>query len=292
MKTSGLFTVHRYEIFSENKQKFYIIPFGDVHFGADLHYDEKFDEWCKKTAEFAKRNNVYFLGMGDYLDLASTSERAILDNKALHSTTRVTFDDMYRKYVRRFADKISFMKGKIIAMVNGNHFSNLTTGINTDQLLCEYLNCHYAGVSCFIRVFVKNKIKRGNHFDIWAHHGLGGGRTAGASIMKLEHMMRVATADVYLMGHDHTKKASMDSVLSLSDSRSGLTLRNRKIILARTGSFLRGYVHDKQSYIADAALPPTDLGTVLITCEPIRVSEKVRNKTIKDYTDIDLTVSF
>jgi len=268
MKTTGIFEYYKFDIpFKKYGEPIYLVPFGDVHRSAPLNHTEKWIEWL---AWAKKLNNVWFLGMGDYDDLASTSERRILNNQDLHDSSRDTLEDLYRGHTERFAKEIGFMKGRLIGFLEGNHYADLMSGITTTQFLCEIMDCKYLGVSCFLMLILKKDIHHSHRVDVWAHHGLGGGRTAGASINKVEKMCDAAEADIYLMGHDHKKHIAMKSRLRLSDSKRGISLENRKIVMARTGGFLRGYVKGKASYIADGAYSPSDMGTVTITMTPQR----------------------
>lgn len=268
MKTTGIFTFGKFDIpFEKYGNPIHLIPFGDIHRTAPLCHVEKWKEWI----EWAKNlENAWFIGMGDYDDFSSTSERDILNNRNLHDSTRKTLEDLYRKHVTDFANEIEFMRGRLIGCLEGNHYSELTSGITTTHLLCEKMGCKYLGVSAFIRILLNYRTTHTHALDIWAHHGLGGGRTAGASINKLENMIKAADADIYLMGHDHKKHIAMQSRLKLADSRRGLSLENRKIVMARTGGFLKGYENNKPSYIADAAYAPVDIGTIMVEITPRR----------------------
>ena len=271
MKTSGLFTFTKYTIdFKNYGDEITLVPFGDIHRSAPLCHEEKWAEW---TEYHKGKKNTYFLGMGDYDDMASASERAVLSNRALHDSTIDTIDGLYRSHVDRLCKEIGWMGDKLIGLIEGNHYGELSTGITTTELMCEKLKCKHLGVSSFIRLILKHDKHHTNAVDIWGHHGLGGGRTAGASINKLENMIKAANADIYLMGHDHKKHIAMQSRLRLSDSRAGLSLENRKLVMARTGGFLKGYVNEQSSYIADKAYSPVDMGTVTITMTPKRVGE-------------------
>jgi hypothetical protein len=281
VKTTGIFTYGKFDIpFKKYREPIHLIPFGDVHRTAPLCHEQKWLEWL----EWAKKlKNAWFIGMGDYDDFSSTSERDILNNRHLHNSTRQTLDDLYRKNVNNFAKEISFMKGKLIGLLEGNHYSELTSGITTTQLLCEKMDCKYLGVSAFIKLLFRKDIHHCHALDVWAHHGLGGGRTAGASINKIEQMIKAADADIYLMGHDHKKHIAMQSRLRLTDSRKSLSLENRKIVMARTGGFLKGYENNEPSYIADGAYAPVDMGTVTITITP-QIQRVMLNKEVRSDT--------
>ena len=278
MKTTGIFTLSKYEIpFKKYGDTVLLRPFGDIHRFAPLHHKQKWQEWLETCS---KEPNAYFLGMGDYFDLGSTSERAILNNRNIHDSTKQTLDDLYRDNVNKMAKEMSFMKGRLIGLIEGNHYAELVSGITTTQLLCEKLDCKYLGVSAFIRILLNKVNSQAHAIDVWAHHGLGGGRTAGASINKIENMIKAANADIYLMAHDHKKHIAMQSRLRLNEGGGNLALENRKIIMARTGSFLCGYVDGEASYIADGAYSPVDLGTVTIRMTPTRTTKTENGKRI------------
>lgn len=72
------------------------------------------------------------------------------------------------------------------------------------------------------------------------------------------------------MGHDHKKPITFLDKLRLKGQGNSLRLRERKILLARTGAFLRGYVDGQKSYIVDAGMKPTSIGVVKIELTPRR----------------------
>jgi hypothetical protein len=125
------------------------------------------------------------------------------------------------------------------------------------------LNCHYLGCSSFIRLSCRHI---GHHasIDIWAHHGKGAARLIGGSLNTVQAMSEQAESHIFLMGHDHRKSLGMTSKLTLSGNGQSLRLVDKKQVYARTGSFLRGYVPNKVSYVADRNLNPTDLGVIKI----------------------------
>ena len=189
MQTTGIFTVHRFEIpFEKYNEPIYLIPFGDIHRSAPLCHEEKwfeFIEWAKT------KKNCYFLGMGDYDDLASASERDLLLHRKLHKSTQETLEDLYRRNTDRFAKELSFMRGRVVGLIEGNHYGEFQNATTTTQRLAEKLDCKYLGVSSFIRLaFCCTKRKKGkttnNTIDIWAHHGKGAARLVGGSINRVQ----------------------------------------------------------------------------------------------------------
>lgn len=270
MISDSIFTIHRFDIPVKCLDvPIYLIPFGDIHRYAPLCDARKwleFVDWAKK------QKNAYFLGMGDYDDLASTTERKALLIATLHESTQISLDELYTMRVNNLLKEIMFMKGRIIGLVEGNHHSVLQSGMTSTQMMCDKLKCKYLGVSTFIRLRFPfaGKSRKTYTLDIFAHHGRGASRLTGGSLNTVEQMAAIADADIYLMGHDHRKSAAIKTRLVLGDTK----LHQKKVLLARTGSFLRGYVEDQPSYVARNAMIPTDLGVICIELTPKRDQKK------------------
>jgi hypothetical protein len=203
MQTTGIFETHYYEIpFKKYDEPIYLIPFGDIHRTSPLCAEEswlEFLEWARG------KRNAHFLGMGDYDDLASTSERTLLRNDKLHESTTSTLESLYKKHTDKLIKEISFMKGKLIGLIEGNHYAEFQTGITTTQRMCDALDCKYLGVSATSVLSFKSTVspKKRKTIAIFAHHGLGASGLIGGSMNKVQQMARQVEADIYLMGHDH-----------------------------------------------------------------------------------------
>jgi len=259
-------------------------PFGDVHFGSPSHHKEKWREFC----EWAKceENNLY-LGMGDFFEGLSESEMRIFLGAKFHNSTIITWEEVYGEMVNRLYEQISFMKGKVIGLLEGNHTFRFQNGTTSTQRLCALLGCKYLGYSSFIRLSFRMPNHLSVCLDVYAHHGVGGGsRKVGASLNMVQFMSEVAEAQLYLMAHDHAKISGMRSRLYLQDCKDGVNLRSRKQIFARTGSFLKGYEPGKANYVSKRVLAPSDLGTISIKLTPQR-------KVIDGFrqTEVDMHVS-
>lgn len=254
--------------------------FGDVHRFAKGCAEDKWLQFL----DIAKHDpNPLFLGMGDYDDFASMSERAILINPGLHDDTRWTIDDIYTQRNMQFSKEIGFMRGKIIGLVEGNHYGVYSTGsMTTTQELCNILKCRWLGVNAFIRVSFHYKLGgRKTCLDIFAHHGRGASRMVGSSLSTVEQMASNAEADIYLMGHDHKLGAIKIDRLHLQGNR-GLVLKDKTMLLARSGSFLQGYVPDRQSYVVKAGMKPAHIGFLKIILTPVVEKKRDEHNKLKE----------
>lgn len=277
MLTSGLFTTHCIEIECELGKPFRLIPFGDVHRDSDMHSSSYWNRFLERARYAAINENALFLGMGDYGDGASTSERIVLDAPGLHDTTKRTMNNVYKGVAQTIVNELAFMKGRIIGMLGGNHYFDFGNGDTTDTIVAAALNTKFLGVCAFIRLSIIIKgtgDKRRCHYDIFAHHGKGGGNLPGSTFNTLEKMSSSAIADLYLMGHDHKKGCIPSSPrLTLVGYSKKVTVRQRVPWLGRTGSFLKAYEDGRVSYNVDAARSPAALGWIEFEITPVRIRE-------------------
>jgi hypothetical protein len=262
MKTSGLFTVHQFKIPCGYGKPIRLVFFGDVHRDSPNHADGKWQDFL----DYARGlKDAWFFGMGDYLDSTSTSERECLGDisKKMHETFRSDIQALQLAKIELLAKELEFMRGRIIGMLNGNHYFEFQSGMNGDQKLCELLGAKYLGVCSFVRVYF-DKHGRTHSRDIFAHHGMGAARLIGGSINRVQQMAEGAEADIYAMGHDHKKAGTPGQPrLFLShSSKNGMKVEQRETVLIRSGSFMKGYEDGKINYNVDSCRSPGTLGHV------------------------------
>jgi predicted phosphodiesterase len=260
MNTTGLFTVHRHNIKLKGVNRpVKLIFFGDVHRDSPQH---ALEEWKGFLAYAKKQNDAVFVGMGDYLDGYSTSERRALQNAALHESTQTNLELLANTRIKTLSKELDFMKGRLIGLLGGNHYFSFQDGTNSDQRLCTNLGCKFLGVSTFVRLTLDAHNRR-SAVDLFLHHGAGAGRTSGASINRVDQMREIAFADVFAMGHNHDRGVYPSKPrLFLENQKDGLLLKSQQGWLVRTGSFLKAYTPGEVGYNVDAGRGPCSLGHV------------------------------
>ena len=262
MKTSGLFTIHTVAVPQTYSQEFQLIIFGDVHRDSKNHADGK---WQEDLAYFRSQKNSWFLGMGDYLDSTSTSERECLGNisNKMHETYRNDVLKLMDAKVEMMAGELKFMKGRLLGLINGNHYFEFPDGTNSDQRLCRELDCKYLGVCSFIRLrfYISGTHKT---LDVFAHHGMGAARLVGGSINRVLQMFEGCEADITVMGHDHKRIAAPATPRMYldNDSKLGLKIKQRECWAVRSGSYVAAYRPGETNYNVDACRLPASLGYI------------------------------
>ena len=109
--------------------------------------------------------------------------------------------------------------------------------------------------------------------DIFAHHGWGGGRLAGAKALKLERALARYQAHIVLDGHWHTRQVVPGANISLN--RPGTKVRRTDRIGVVTGHWMDGYKHNTDTYVQVAGYPPSPIGCPIVEFRPADKSIRI-----------------
>jgi hypothetical protein len=263
----------------------YLIPIGDVHRDADNCDVDKWHEDISKWKALSENNpgRVFFLGMGDYLDFLSTSERSIFTH-GLHDTTLRDLDKLAEAKCAMFYEEMKWTAGKWIGMIEGNHHYDFLSGMSSTHRLCDLFGTKYLGINAFIRLSFQKQPNTNKRVsvDLHAHHGRGGGMTEGASVNALERMMHVSEADVYLMGHNHRRQTARRSRFKFGHGNGTFKVKAREVLLVRTGSYQLGYRDGKDGFAAQNCMVPTSMGTAVLELTPSILRRTVQGEKLEE----------
>lgn len=252
-------------VLARNQQAI-LMPVGDVHFGTLDFPTEKFVTHFR----WGMDRGAWFLGMGEYLDSASYSQRAIYNQ--LRDSEKIKEDDKIRKQADELLGLIGFTKGRWIGLIEGDHRWDFVTGRSVDQYIARGLGCDFLGTSTLLRLKLDHIVPRGHDEAdciVYAHHGVGSSQTAGGQLNKPESLLKWIAADIYLMGHTHAKLA--DPIDQQCITPDGVLYHRTKII-ARTGGWLAAYTatepldldapvtESRGTYVEQRALMPSAMG--------------------------------
>lgn len=264
---------HVLPVKSRQRDEVLIMPIGDIQWIGDDRTVAL--GMLKRHIQWGVDHGAYFIGMGDYLDTFSPSNRKRIEGAALYDTALKSLDKLARDLNRELFDKaLASSKGRWLGLMGGHHFHVFREGTTSDMELAQMLDSKFLGDKAFIRLVLQFGTKRGTVL-ILAQHGAGGGQTVGATINKLEKEIAGWDADIYLMGHTTSKSVtSVDTIVPVFD-KSGARLIHRTRILAGTGSFMKGFVAGARlgqiprgAYPEQAMLRPASLGGVLVKIRP------------------------
>jgi hypothetical protein len=223
--------------------------------------------------------NAYFIGMGDYIDFMSPSNRQRLKGAALYDTAEDVVDDKAMELVQELYDMfLRPTKGRWIGLLEGHHFSALKTGETTDQRLCQMLDARFLGTCAYVKLqFVYPSRGTRANVTLWCHHGVGGGQTQGAPLNKLSAIAAgFGGADVYLMGHTTKMPATRTMrVYPRWHGRGAPDLVHKEVLEVNTGGFSKSYIlGSKQGrvprggYAEQGMMPPSALGAPVLMITP------------------------
>ena len=266
-------------------QEVQVMPIGDVQIGSgdvDIERLRKQIEWAnEQTASGGPP--VYFVGMGDYIDLLSPSNRAAWRATRLYDSAQQAMNDKAEEYVRQFLEAVEGTAGRWLGLLHGHHYFAFEDGTTSDTRIAQALKAPYLGTCAFIRLKFDNRVpgatRKSTHrmtCTLWVHHGEGNGLMPHTPLNKLYHVSQSFEADVYLIGHQTKKPAVKIPRLELNSA--GQLIAKTKI-MAGTGGFSKGYNVGSRAtgnpnlpqggYVEQGMMNPVSLGSPLIKIRPV-----------------------
>jgi hypothetical protein len=267
------YTVNTYPSLTLPWQETPLMPVGDVQHlaqGSDLPKLARHIKWGVKQ-------NAYFTGLGDSLDLGSPSTRSKIAHAELYDVAEDALDYYAEKGVDEYMEAVEPSRGRWLLMCKGHHLwkfkSGKYKGYDSDDVIADYLGCPVTdemGAGITQIKFKDETGKRALTCQVFQWHGMGAAATRTGIMNKIEALANAwPTTDVVLMGHYPLKLGwSVDFPQPHFGKEPFLSDRRR--ILASTGGFARGYqVGDRASYAEKGGMRPNNIGGVVIRIRPV-----------------------
>ena len=288
MRTDGLFTTHHHSQEVAVGEPVYLCPVSDIHRDNALHAETEWKQWLDYARR--ERSKAMFLGLGDGLDFARAHERALLasggeEGKGIENALQ----NSCQLWADTLIEELKPIRSRFIGWMSGNHYFEFVSGdggrkerLHSDQYIADQLGCKYLGAMSAITITLRDKRGTGSaDVRIIAHHGSGGATTVGGSLNRVQRMLRGWHASIALMGDDHKRGIiPVGSMLSSEWHEGRPLLVDHVQYVARTGSFLCGFMPGKSSYVVDAAYEPTSIGTIEIEMRLVRCP-RTKKLTVK-----------
>jgi hypothetical protein len=221
------------EITTES-EKLTVCPLGDIqyagrHGATALACLRRHIDWCLSMP------NPWFIGMGDYIDFCSPSNRERLKKAMMYDTAEEVIEAAAGRLVDQVYDVLKATTGRWLGLLEGHHFFEFG-GRTSDMLLADKLKTKMLGTSAYVRLMPAG-------ITLLATHGNGGGILPGSPANKLYHWATgLQGADVYLMGHNTKESGNRLSRPRPRWNRKRPDLTHSDILLVNTGGFSRSNI--------------------------------------------------
>ena len=246
-----------------------LVLLGDLHLG-NANTDEGLIE---ATAKRLEAPGTYWIDLGDAIDAINMRDPRF-DPRTLPDWIGLAdLIDLSKAQVDRYRHYFGRLGGTCWARLFGNHEASLQKHTERDiyaelNRACGLPEGRDLGYSGFVRVRFRRRGGRANRVkDTWTqtiyiNHGSGGGRLAGAKALKLERLAMAFDADIYAIGHTHTKLVLQKRAVGLSPRT--LEIIDKPQLMVNVGAFLDG----KRGYPEYKGLYPQALGPVELRFYP------------------------
>ena len=257
-----------------------LIPIGDIHLGNAACEENLLDE-CIKEVKSDPHTYWGFMGDGcDFIDRHDKRHRESHLAPWLHGE-----DDIIRVQRKRLIEKLYPIRKKCLWYIRGNHESDMLDKANRDVYwtVIEELqkDCPQRKLALGIQGFIRLRFQRGKDGQganswtviIYAHHGFGGGRMEGSQALQLGRLLKSYEADVYLMGHVHSRIGFP----LIHDTPSPVADRvvRKDVVASYTGAFLQTCLQEQpfedkilESYAEEKGYPPLPTGWIELLFYP------------------------
>jgi len=261
-----------------------LIPVSDVQYGSEACSSARFRRWIERILRLYDNPDyqLLFLGLGDYTDSLRPSMRRKFQQSGMDEDEHIVeaVYDTIQRHHEGFLKLVDGTQGKWIGLLEGHHYFDFGNGVTSDTMLAEKLDTTFLGDCARIHLTFQRTYPNGGKsgsrdFQIWAHHGEGGGMTPGAPLNKLNPLVGRFEADCFLMAHQH--KAVTTKVPYCYDVRvkGGWKMTHKDISLTCTGGWLQGFGQGSRNggraggyYPEQKMLTPLSLGGTRIYIEP------------------------
>lgn len=248
---------------------FTICPIGDIQYGAAGCDVEK----LRGFIDVGLEQGWYFIGMGDYLDTFSPSNKAALRIVPVYESGVAMIDAAVVTRIEELAD-ILRASGRWLGCVKGDHDWTFKDGQPSDALLARKIGAPYLGTSGIVMLYpegVKVPLR------VWVFHGAWASSVNDSFVTnKLKAKMGEFDCDLYLAGHGHQLGTVRRDVLFPYTEKRKTGIGHRDVLAVATGSFLNGYQAGTRnaagwpegSYIETRGLSPSPTGAPVIQVTP------------------------
>ena len=238
-----------------------LVFLGDAHLGA-ANVDEGL---IQQVATRLTGENVGWVDLGDSIDAINMRDPRFDPRMLPEWIDMADLIDIPKAQVERYKHYFGKLGENCLARLYGNHEATLQQ--HTERDIYAALNGamdldpkRALGYSGFIRLRFRRtsgtKVQETWTQVVYISHGASNGKLAGGKALNLERLALGWNADIYAVGHSHTKLVLQKRVAGLSSKRN--VIENKQQIMLNVGAFMDG----STGYAERKGLYPQALGPV------------------------------
>lgn len=250
--------LHKRRINVKTGGKINIYHLTDTHDGADGCDTHLLKEVIRKIE---LDPNGYWLHGGDIIDPDRGSMR-LRKSSTTHDRPEVLTHEDEKSLLwleQKMFPKWEKIASKCIGVVAGDHYMQFGNGQNSAEVMCQRLKLPYLGERLgYSSLLLDDGHKHTQFYDIVLRHGKGCASTPGGDVSALVKQSSQWDADAHFGGHTHKENCHPVSIMRPDVGRN--KLRQHIVWHIRGGSFLRGYLEGKSSYVEKAEYNPLSVG--------------------------------
>jgi hypothetical protein len=223
------------------KNRGFLIPFGDLHWGAKTCNQQKIINMIK----YAYDNKIPMLGMGDWMECGLSD--SVGDSVYMQTRNpQGQVDDL----VELFTPLAK--AGLITGIHSGNHEDRLSdrVGLDITKNIAQLLGVRRYGYGQL------HKVKVGKQtYTMYTTHGSSGARTPYTKIKSAMDIFRYVNTEIVMMGHVHALDTHTGKMLSID-------MRNSTMVQLKRYAVLTGhYLEYEGSYAQKKNMIPSKTGS-------------------------------
>lgn len=252
---------------------------GDMHCGAKGFAEDKF---MYDIERIKNDPSAYIVLLGDMAECINTKDKRF-DIHAIAGRFAHCIDNLAEMQTRYVVELLMPVKDKILGIVRGNHERHILRSCDIDMTdnIAHRLGIPNLQDSAFIILHINSTGNNKSIYTIYVTHGNVAGRKSGGKANRLEDLMGMFEADIYMIGHGHKKIAHTSSRLEPHRKDNKWILKSKKKTGFMTGSYLKSYEQNSGGYAEQMMLPPSDIGAVYVEICP-----RAKETTYKDEIEV------
>lgn len=248
-----------------------LLPIADVQIGTQGVALKR----LRTHIEWGLANNAWFVGLGDYVDVMSPSNRVAWAALYKYDSVEQAMVDHAESSIAKFLHVVRGTEGRWIGVGEGHHFYDFGDGTTTDSRIADALGARHAGSLANVRLTFRQG-HRVSHCWVCFTHGKGHGKFQGAVLNTLEDLAGFVEADIYIMGHQ-TKMPTAPKPRLYGTNTKDPQLVSRGKLLVGAGGWYEGYLQGRTErgvprggFVERGLMPPVSLGGPIIRIKPLR----------------------